>query len=338
MKLSFDGYRELCLNGKRIRATNSLIEFCNFINKFNGKFNIYTTLYSFNKLSPNGITGDYNTANVSSIFVDIDVKTSKGEKVDVVNEGKKLVEWLESTNYKFNINFSGRGLHFFIYTNNNKLNNPKIALKKFVEKAVSESGAIVDKSSFGDVAREVRVINTINLKSGLYCVPIKPEELTSIEEIALIARGQRKFGSDFIFGTKLVDLSQNDGESLITRKSNEKEEKVSTEINVEQFKKVYGDIPCIKDIIEDDHAGYSKRTMFITFMKNKGFTDSEINKVLQEFISDEKWNSSECTRTHVEKISKYNYRIASCKSYKSKGLCPVENQEECKYYNKLDLC
>ena len=163
--------RELCKDNIRIKIAHNLNDVVSFINQYNGYFNLYTTVYM--SMNTNGQkTLYYNDVIVDKIFIDIDFKNN-----NIINDVRQLANYLiTKKKLKFSVNFSGRGFHFFIYSNNYLKPDKKEKLKQIQRELISHAGLElsknVDRSSFGDLAREVRLINTINLKSGLFCIPL----------------------------------------------------------------------------------------------------------------------------------------------------------------------
>ena len=207
----------------------------------------------------------------------------------------------------------------------------------------------VDKSSFGDLAREVRLINTINLKSGLFCIPLLLNEVLTYdyENIKLLAKTKRIINKSFINGTDFLrfdDIVIKEKNVLIDKETELKNNIILTSqitnIKDENIKKIIdklSEIPCIKEILNDSVAGYIKRTFLLSFLYNKGYTKDEAELILKTFISVDKWNNSHCVRTHTQKIyEKYHYNIISCYKIKELGLCPYsDKQNECKKYNNI---
>lgn len=331
--------REFALDGSRYAIVNSQAELNVLINKFISNHNLYTTVYSFKEV--NGRIGNYSTAIIDRVYFDIDVKDRNNNEIDVILEAKKIMGLLDSKKLFYSVSFSGRGIHIIVYS---KATNNKFAIKKFVNYVIDETKAKIDTSVVGDVAREIRIINTINQKSGLYCIPILPEELDSYEHIKSISTKPRKIESKFLIGEKLLDLNEySDGEHMDFHNENyfDKIENGGDEIiDIEEFKKSISTIPCLMEIVNNSSAGYSERTLLISYMKSHGYSVEDAHNIIKGFISEEKWNKSKCTRTHAHKYYAGNYMLPSCRTIASQGNCPIYNkglsQTNCKWFCKLN--
>lgn len=328
---------EVSIDGKRVGLIQNKEQYVDFINKYNGKMNLYQTIYTFEAFDGN--KPYYETALVDSVFIDIDSKDSKTKKeIDIITEGKKLTEWLHKNQLLYNIYFSGRGLHVYIYVEPSYLNNKKVALRNFSLFIKAKLDVNIDMSVAGDISRIARIPNTINMRSGLYCIPITNDELKTVGYLQELAKHQRQMIKPQ--GLYLLKLTKFDSKSTSYNETKTNESfSDSDEINFEKFKEFVKDIPCIDDIISDNEAGYKQRTLFLSWCKHMGFTERESQNLLKSFLSKEKWNKSNCARGHAQKIFKYNYNLPSCKTILNLGLCPFKDVQEqkskCKYYNNI---
>jgi hypothetical protein len=330
--------REICVNNRRIRVVNNMNEMLHYINKFNGNAELHTTVYSFEAFEDNRAV--YKTAVIDKIFIDIDDHNLKGESIDVIVETRKLVSFLYDKKIMFSVNFSGRGTHVYIYTKIEYLNNKSEAIINFVMMLKNKLDIIIDTSVVGDLARETRLINTINTKSGLYCIPLKFEEVMNlnIDDVRNLAKNRRELTKDFLYGKFLLSLKKFDGK-VYNNDENHTEYLITNgdlKITFDKFREYAEKRPCLNDIIEDDMAGYDARTLLLIFMKNKGYSENEMNSILKLIISKEKWEKSECTRKHAHNVSSYPYIIKSCKKIANIGLCPLAgHQKDCRYFNNI---
>ncbi len=325
-KLTFP--REFAVNGKRLKIVNSINELNNEIRKYINGNNLYTTVYSFRQT--NGAKAVYSTAIVDRILVDIDNKDSKGNPVNSKEEVHKISDYLLSKNYFFSINFSGRGFHVYIYT---KTTTGGSAVRNYVAELVQRTGAVIDFSVVGDLAREVRLLNTINQKSKLYCIPIKVDEIDIAEKLAV---SPRKIDRSYLYGKTLLDLSPYQQFINNSAGIGKQEFNSSFELNVEYTINMLKKIPCIKDILENENAGWQQRTLLLIFLKENGYSLNDAQKIIKTFISKEKYETSVCTRNHAAAIYARNYRLPNCSFIDKTGLCPVSEKTSCPFYNKLD--
>lgn len=328
-------YREIALNGKRVKAISNKAELEQFINKYNGVANLYTTVNSYKQA--NGLCF-YNSIILDKVFIDIDPK----EGIDIVIEAKKVLKYIEEQRLAHSISFSGRGIHIFIYCKVEELLNPEIALRSFGYELKNKTGAEIDMTVF-DIAREVRLLNTINMRTGLYCIPIKKEELNDMNFIRETAKTIRALSPDYLYEGNMLSLKPYDNNIPIDTHTqmasfDDLGNLFSTKsvINPDIFIKSVEDIPCLKEIVEDDKAGWHSRSWLLSYMKNKGYSMNDAEAVIKAFISKEKWNKSNCTRSHARNFYSRNYMLLSCEQVAAMGLCPLaKKQSDCKHYNKL---
>ena len=326
--------REFSINGKRIKIINNMEELITNINTYLSRNNLYTTVYPYKYT--NTTIAYYDTAFIDKVFIDID-SVVRNNEVDIVSEANKLIEYLNKEQYYYSINFSGRGFHFFIYTTNVDIEHKKYSLGNYVLELINKLNLNVDRSSVGDIARLVRLINTINQKSRLYCIPIHNDEVNDLEKIKELAKSKRRLDKTFLYGSRLVDLKPYDIRTDEVYNNNNPIEDVEIngenkeEINFEEFKNEIKGKYCLEEIIDDDMAGWDKRTLLISYLYHTGKSEKNANEIVRKVLSAEKWNNSSCARTHVHKFYLKGYNRKSCKSIQDLGLCP----KKCKFYNKL---
>jgi len=332
--------REVAVNGVRVKVVSSLDEINFYLNKYNGKANLYTTVFPATKANGNNKL-DYNTVIIDKMFFDIDII----EPDKVIDDIKKLHEWAEQNSYYHSINFSGRGFHFFIYVKPYDKPDKKAVLLNAQSDIIEELNLSknVDRTVVGDVSREVRLLDSINLKSGLYVIPVKIEEVDNVKELA---KSWRPLTKDFLYGVKLYDISSySNGINYYSLpsinysfddpeiKEFQKQVNINPDVAIEKLKEV----PCLKQVLENDNAGWYERTFLLIFLKENGFTEAEADEILHRFISLEKWQKSSCTRYHAHTIYSRSYALPSCDTLFMRGICPLSDCKTCPFYNNLSL-
>jgi hypothetical protein len=343
--------RQVSVGGKRLqKLVYNLNDLKDFIDKYDGIDNLYISLYSFSHV--NGII-DYQSANIDCVFFDFDIKDEK-YKIEFISEVNILVEWCLKHNICFSATFSGKGIHILLYTKISALNNKKQALLgfqtmltemlqlKIIKKDDETYG--LDRSPFGDTSRIIRLINTKNKRTGLYCIPITVDELKGGEydNLKLIAGHRRNFSKEnagkYLYGKKLIDLEPYDGMEMRNNDCMVETPKESAQVNFQQYSAIISDIPCIKAVVENPEADHVERTLVLAHLKLLGFTAKEADQILHSFISEEYFAKSKDAYRHAQDYFKYNYSFPSCQYLASKGLCPLEkHQKDCKFYNKISL-
>lgn len=352
--------RELCFNGKRIKIANSLKDITTFINRNNGKGNLFTSVYSFEAINNN--KGIYDSAVVDKIFLDFDIKDINGNVIDAYANMRKIAVWLYDNKILFSCNFSGRGYHILLYTKKEFLNNKKQAITNFVNKLLithNLTNGEVDPHLIGNLAGEIRLLNTINLKSGLYCVPLTLEDIFSQNEKNIKIKAMKKqklFSNIHLFGKNLISLKNYDSDINSDMKNysfnnnNNSNINISNKIifsnqtknviNFEKFKESIKDIPCLNNVVNNKEAGYEERKLLLAYLHSHAFSEWESYNIMKSFLSEDKWKKSSCARNNTHdwyKWKKENSMMISCNKINSINLCPLKNRlKSCKYYNKLD--
>ena len=330
-KLTFP--REFDVNGKRLKIVNSQDELSSSIKRYFDGNNLYTTVYSFRHSYAGKFV--YSSAIIDRILIDIDKKDNKGNSVDASEQARKITDYLLQKKYFFSINFSGRGYHIYIFT---KPVRSSLALKNYTAELVDRTKAIIDTSVVGDLAREVRLINTINQKSGLYCIPIEVDEIGKEEQIAT---KPRRLERKFLYGETKLDLSPyeqfNDDASRVSlggigsSPALRSSFKIDTDYVISKLKKV----PCIKDTVENESACWQERTLLLIFLKENGYSLDDAKEIIKNVIAKDKYEKSACTRNHASVVYSRTYNLPRCETINNMGLCPVEVQKTCPFYNKM---
>lgn len=328
--------REFCVDGKRVALIHNINEMHMLINSYNGKKNLYTSVYPFEVTF--GKQGVYETAIIDKVVFDFDYDDENPEKCHL--DAIKLAEWCMSKDLMFSVNFSGRGFHLFIYVRVEYLTNKKVATREFQSRIIHELDIEPDMKLVGNTAAEIRIVNTVNTRSGLYCVPLTKDLLyKDRKEIMDYAKTKHQLTDEMLIGNKLVTLKLFDTEVTYgSDKGDETKNNFDDGIftaNAEKVIQKLNDIPCMNEIINNPLAGYNERSILLCYLKYR-IPLKSAEALLKSFIDKEKWDKSMCTRRHAMNIYKAPYTPYSCASIKENGFCPLaSHQKDCKYYNKL---
>ncbi len=300
-------------------------QYHNLISIWNGKRNLYRSVYHFDIV--NG-KSDFSNIIINQIFLDFDGENSYNEVLDFIKK-------LKNDNIRFRVNFSGRGFHIYIGCKHENIDR-KSYLKQlhlFIKDKYNLNH--VDVSSFGDIRRMRRIENTINIRSNLYCIPLKYEEIItlSFEEIKKIAKNPRAFDVYWIEGNELkldnIDINNNINEKEISSGNGE----------LKEFDNILPE-PCIVRIINLIHPSQEERFLLCLWLSNKFRDDRNINdfnldelkEKIIEFMRGLNWddyseavNTSKSTRYQVSNIiqKKYNF-VPNCKWRKIHKICCSE--------------
>ena len=258
-------------------------ELINFINLYNGKSNVYTTVYGYKEIDK--FRCKYSTATVDRIFFDLDSDKSFENTVKLHNHFLK-------NNFKHIVNFSGGGFHLFLFALPTFLLNPSVALYNAQTTIAKEAGLSIggDSKKFdldghiiGDLARLRRVENTFNLKRDKFCITLTQEDLDKgIEWIYEKAKHQTNERQ--VWGEKLFDLRPFDTtERLFDASVIEGMEVNKNDFDLKKIEKY--DFPdCVLALLKKGDLDYLERFQLITYLKTYGLTQSEVLEILKQFL------------------------------------------------------
>lgn len=305
---------------KRRKLVKSIDEFTYLINQYNGKKDCYLSLYAFDIV---GGHVSYDNSIIDKIFFDFDSKQGL-ESVRVFHT------YLMSKDIKHKIYFSGRGFHVYTLTNKVYVKNPKSAIASAQQTLAKEAGlsigdpkiADMDNHIVGDIARISRFPNTVNLKSKLYCIPLKHSDLDlQIGDIRELAKAPQH--SYEVFGKQLLDLSAFDSE---TPKIYLPEAELKDTGNIsEDFP------PCIKYLLSKQDCAWKDRYYVILYLRDIGLTKTEIDAILKKYLTQDKFRHAVyderqteylCGKRHEYFLSKSHFHEHGC-CFNCKD-CPIE--------------
>lgn len=239
-----------------------------------------------------------------TIFLDIDRK--EGESLeDSYRKMRKCVEVLGSCR----VYFSGaKGFHIFCDMNPIRLNNYRLSVVEWLrEKEILD---YVDMNAL-DNKRVSRIPFTVNLATGVYCVPVSPD--MSLEEI--MRRG--KACEDFELKITPVDRGIEDVSRVGMYKI---EGKISV---AEEYYPA-----CIKKIIANAESGHltnEERVVLVKFLTK--VADSQYIHNIMKKCSDYEEDYTDYQIRYNEKGKAYG-----CKKLILFGFCPLEDVKKCPYY------
>ena len=317
-------------------------EYMDFIKAYNGRMNCYTTVYDFSRLNTKydsfGIEiSEVNQESVilDRIFLDFDAHGHPLEEalIDV----NITVDYLINKNYLFNILFSGKGFHIYVYgeTTNNIRNIQAFFndilmyiqdLRSSAETSLdSSNGTTLDNSGI-QTYRLRRIANTMNMSANLYCVPLLLEDLTKdIQEIMELAKKPR-LGIKTTYGEEKVEWPN---VPFATE--------IPSELSIVESIGKIPIVPCLqkaimvenpthearvyttswyRDILSlgEKNIDYEGKAKIINLIMNELETISNHNQVWLD------WDK-ETTRYHVRYVVDGEYSAPSCSKLISKGYC-----------------
>ena len=309
---------EIFIPKKRIPVDN-IVEAERYKTLYSGKKNIYQSVYRYN--------GEIHPKNaiVDKIFLDFDYD----DELIFFDNVRKVAKYLADSHYTFSIRFSGRGFHIFIFLDPQvTLKNPKIAIRRWVKDMHTKTNTTSDSSVVGDLRRVSRMLNSINLKTHLYCIPIAYNELMnftydSICEMAKVVGAEVDYC--FVGGTYL-DVSNFD--------SNNESKPLNYKIDKNNIQVQQGFPPCILEMLKNPYLGYYERGQLIIYLRDDGYSFYEILAILKKVLSEDKYYHCTVEEGQVEYLYFVRDRMlfSSCKTLKSNGLCPSDTcKGQCLY-------
>jgi len=275
-------------------------EFLEFVKKNLPFFNLYSSVYHFEKLNDfNGrIRPDYNSAVVDKIFLDLD-----GEKA--YDYAIIIHEFLESKKIYHLITFSGGGFHIYIFTkpiDNESGDKKRMYLAAFCNYLEAKLDVRVDPLTIGDLTQMARIPNTYNFKRKKWCIPLT-EKLLYSKPLTLYYAEKGQLPTYELFGSKYVDITKLPPKYYTTVFSNytpsisySEVEQILNSIDWEKELKIPIYLPpLIKKLIAkhkvmwDKKNGYWDRYIIILWFRENGLPLRETIKILKYILTPEEF-------------------------------------------------
>lgn len=276
------------------------------INNNNGWKDLYISVYNFNE-DPKA----YN-AIVKYVFLDFD--PINNDDIVAYNNCQIVVKYLRDNNIAHNVLYSGRGFHILIDVDTSvSLKNPKKAIKNFVTELHHKTNTLSDNSVIGDLMRVRRCPNTINLKTGRYCIPLFSDEIIklTLQEIKSLATSPRNIHPTLYLNK--LDLQKYDTEADNIHQPINKNNKII-------FSNAY--IPCVSKMMLEPNLGYQERGYIITYLRDMGYSIEDIHNIMKGFLSENKFNHCVNSEHQIEYLyDRTDVLFPSCARLKLEGLC-----------------
>jgi len=316
--------------GKKRLVVHNQNELLNYVNKYNGIKDVYTSLYAFQelynlqKITSTGNTFSIEKPNYSSAIVDKAFFDFDGEKS--LENTSILADYLEEKSIGHHIFFSGGGFHIYIdidMKKSSKLKNKKGALLGFQKHLINKLGLETDEHVIGDLARITRYPNTYNTKRKRFCIPLQNEELLwGIFKIKEMAKKQR-FLNNGTTGKK-INLKPFDVKTVCGYSEELPSFSLSKTPDLDNI-----DLPeCVRRSIRED-MGYRDRFLLILFLKEKGLMLNEVTSILKKVLNEKKFRHSMYEERQPEYIFSRDLMFPSCGHLKNEGRCPYPGNENC---------
>ena len=332
--------REMWAGSLRNRArepariiVKNMEDYNNFINLYNGKMNVFTSVYDYEFFTSN--RGLEYSIILDRIFLDFDAHGDNESLPELFEDVNKMHHWLLNNKYKHTVAFSGRGFHIFVYGKRTKSFRQIKAFFNICHDAVNGSKYL--DTVVINTSRLRRIQNTYHLGAGRWCIPITSKDLASgLEHIVrLSGKGRRNIESK-VYGNRLVDWP--DVQSM---------EAVDIEIDSVESPGNLPILPCLKNAIMSENPNHRARVLLAQWYNEflsemiiveRGLTCkpreisgdalNNIKEIIEEEIktiasNEDTWidyKASE-TRKHVDFIVVNRYMAPHCNTLISEGLC-----------------
>jgi len=304
-------------------------EFIKLITSYNGKKNIYFSLYNCSSnYQYNNISGNFENCIIDKVFFDLDGDTLQKPFEDL----KKLITYAKANNYKFTMCFSGKkGFHFYLFC---KHTHSKDLLKNSQEYIAKRLMIDVDKHIVGDIARISRVPNSLHLTGNKYCISLSLTDIKlGLEHIKEKAKQQNI--TFYVYGKELIDLKQFPDISKEHTNGNDIP-KFNYDTIIENTDKLLEDFPACVNLwlTSEEHSTHHNRFLFALYCCHSGLSPEECNSLAKKYYGQIKEKHGRRTRYQEfksEKAIDYAYGkewiIPSCnklfKDHQCLGQCPL---------------
>lgn len=296
-------------------------EFLDKVNKYNGKMNVYTSLYSFTKLKADG-KPDYDTAKIHHLFFDLD-------NGNYLRNAIKLDQYLKRKDLAHTIIFSGGGIHIYVAVEPTILKNKKATILNAITKIADDIGLKIgingdsdlDGHTVGNIAQLVRVPCTFNIKRKKFCIPLSDGYLYTDWDLETLYKEALKDPinkSLQIIGKNMIDLSNYDREpqSIYEMPPIDYSSVGIDNLNDEKF------LPCIKNLLAKKLIKHRERYIVITYFKEIGLPLADSIILLRKYLSPKTFQH--CVNEERQPMWIYrrsDLQFPSCNKIKEEDLC-----------------
>ena len=320
--------REAYIPGRKLFFNKE--DFIRCVNSFNRVKNLHYCLYE----PDNPLSQPHHLNPVlDKIFFDMDNK-------DALENLKKAHYSLCRLKFKHLMIFSGRHYQLYVFCKPTELIYSKGTLRSVHLWLSKELGLIwgdekqfdLDFHILGNVAQGGRVPNTMNLKSGLYCIPLTEKDL-ELGEAHIKSKASKQCFDFEVCGENLLSLEEFDTGVIEQPSSKEsvdfKDSELESDSVVDSF------FPCVKQwLVYPKLAKLRQRYFFALYCKCSSISRHDCDLIAKKYWGGVKDSSGAKTKYKEfveEKQVKNAYEtdscFPSCKKLKEEGLCP----EHCKF-------
>ena len=331
------------------KLVHSQDEFSRWVKTHNGKMNCYTSVYDYAQYTNKQAVTD--TVILDRVFLDFDAHHGEVDNrtgAQIISESQiqlclddllQVSDYLESHDYLYDISFSGRGFHVYVYGTTIPARDIRRLTAFFNQMKALTSNGTLDSSAISP-RRLRRIRNTMNMKASYgdgcyYSVPLTREDITtkSVSEILTYSKYPNPMGS-IMHGSVLVDWP-------------EVPQVEESEIEAEVINA--GNLPlppCMYSSIMVENPTDEARAYLVSWYKdlllwsdfNVGFTDTQVTPNMSTRLNIINQITAEIKHLHEthnvwldfdEAITKYrvgfvvngNYNFPNCDKLIANGYC-----------------
>ena len=180
-------------------VVNNKEEYSKFIRNYNGRMNVYTSVYDFEYFSNN--RGLEHTIILDRLFLDFDAHD--GELQEAFEACNAMHIWLKAKDIKHNMAFSGRGFYIFVYGERTHSLRRVKAFFNICHDVVNKSPTLDNRVI--NNARLRRVFNSYHMIAQRYCITIDTVDMMKgLDWILEISDRPSKYEPVY-YGEKLVE-------------------------------------------------------------------------------------------------------------------------------------
>tara|TARA_R110002020_G_scaffold256284_6_gene469953 strand:- start:3444 stop:4490 length:1047 start_codon:yes stop_codon:yes gene_type:complete len=308
-------------------------EYSDFIKMYNGKMNVFTSVYDYEYFSEN--RGLEYSIILDRIFLDFDAHD--GDLEEAYNACRKMHGWLVvNKDYKHTIAFSGRGFHIFVYGKRTHSLRQIKAFFNICRDVVNGSKSLDDLVI--NTSRLRRVQNTYHLGANSYCIPLDGLDLVNGLDYILNKAKKPREETPIVYGNKLVEWPE--VKSMET---------VEIEIDSVESPGNLPILPCLKNAIMVENPNHRARVLLVqwynemlselaileagetTNIKPREITGGVLDTISQQIqdeintiaSNEDVWldYNQLTTKGHVDFIVKRRYMAPHCDTLINEGLC-----------------
>lgn len=325
----------------RRHTVNTKKDFLKFINSNMPYNNLYTNIYNCD-FKPNGngsLKPDYKTAHIDRIYFDCDAKltnfdgTIEEQPEDGYEALMKIHNWALKHNYVHFSYLTGNGYNIYIATQPDvHIQYKRECVRNAQDYITKEVNVKTDPRVFGQTERISRIPFTYHHGAKRFCIPLTEDIIyggnRKIKKFAESINNIKKIKerNHAQFGNKYWKITKFD---KIRYKRANVEVPFEIESNIAEVKCAP---VCIKSLLNKKNMGYDERRIVITWLRDHGYTEKEVIKILRKALTPNKFKHmmNECSEGQVNYLFKNNkYFFESFYKMRLRGLCPYETEEQC---------